>query len=130
MFQNLVAVCFPISPICFLLWLHSLQVLLVARKSLRLNQFSITIARGPRQSLFCSEEAHVRMCKSAPVPYQKHALTHPETHHGLLLQDHGFVPGEHPQTMADLELTLSWLGMFHHVDRFTEAGFDAWEMIL
>ena len=32
--------------------------------------------------------------------------------------------------MADLELTLSWLGMDRYLDRFIEAGFDSWETIL
>ena len=32
--------------------------------------------------------------------------------------------------MADLELTLSWLGMDRYLERFIEAGFDSWETIL
>ena len=32
--------------------------------------------------------------------------------------------------MADLELTLSWLGMDRYLERFIEAGFDSWETVL
>lgn len=32
--------------------------------------------------------------------------------------------------MADLELTLSWLGMTKYLDRFVEAGFDSWATVL
>jgi hypothetical protein len=32
--------------------------------------------------------------------------------------------------MADLELTLSWLGMSKYLERFIEAGFDSWATIL
>lgn len=32
--------------------------------------------------------------------------------------------------MADLELSLSWLGMDRYLERFIEAGFDSWETIL
>lgn len=32
--------------------------------------------------------------------------------------------------MADLELTLSWLGMSQYFERFTDAGFDSWEAML
>lgn len=32
--------------------------------------------------------------------------------------------------MADLELTLSWLGMIKYLDRFVDAGFDSWATIL
>lgn len=32
--------------------------------------------------------------------------------------------------MADLELTLTWLGMERYLDRFIEAGFDSWETVL
>lgn len=32
--------------------------------------------------------------------------------------------------MADLELTLTWLGMSKYLDRFVEAGFDSWETVL
>lgn len=32
--------------------------------------------------------------------------------------------------MADLELVLTWLGMGHYLERFIEAGFDAWETVL
>lgn len=32
--------------------------------------------------------------------------------------------------MADLELTLTWLGMDRYLDRFLEAGFDSWETVL
>ena len=32
--------------------------------------------------------------------------------------------------MADVELTLSWLGMSQYLERFVDAGFDSWETIL
>lgn len=32
--------------------------------------------------------------------------------------------------MADLELTLTWLGMDRYLERFIEAGFDSWETVL
>ena len=32
--------------------------------------------------------------------------------------------------MADLELTLTWLGMERYLERFIEAGFDSWETVL
>lgn len=32
--------------------------------------------------------------------------------------------------MADLELTLTWLGMDCYLDVFLEAGFDSWETVL
>ncbi len=32
--------------------------------------------------------------------------------------------------MADLELTLSWLGLPQYLERFQQAGFDSWETIL
>lgn len=32
--------------------------------------------------------------------------------------------------MADIELTLSWLGMPQYLERFMEAGFDSWETLL
>ena len=32
--------------------------------------------------------------------------------------------------MADLELTLTWLGMDRYLDRFLEAGFDSWKTVL
>lgn len=32
--------------------------------------------------------------------------------------------------MADLELTLTWLGMNRYLERFIEAGFDSWETVL
>ena len=32
--------------------------------------------------------------------------------------------------MADLELTLTWLGMGRYLERFLEAGFDSWETVL
>ena len=32
--------------------------------------------------------------------------------------------------MADLELTLTWLGMDRYLDRFIEAGFDSWGTVL
>ena len=32
--------------------------------------------------------------------------------------------------MADLELTLAWLGMDRYLERFIEAGFDSWETVL
>lgn len=32
--------------------------------------------------------------------------------------------------MADLELTLTWLGMDRYLERFLEAGFDSWETVL
>lgn len=32
--------------------------------------------------------------------------------------------------MADLELTLTWLGMNRYLERFVEAGFDSWETVL
>lgn len=31
--------------------------------------------------------------------------------------------------MADLELTLSWLGMSQYLDRFVQAGFDSWDTL-
>jgi len=32
--------------------------------------------------------------------------------------------------MADLELSLSWLGMSNYLERFIDAGFDSWGTIL
>ena len=32
--------------------------------------------------------------------------------------------------MADLELTLTWLGMESYLEVFLEAGFDSWETVL
>ena len=32
--------------------------------------------------------------------------------------------------MAEVELTLSWLGLSQYTERFIEAGFDSWETIL
>ena len=31
---------------------------------------------------------------------------------------------------ADLEMTLSWLGMSKYLERFEEAGFDSWDTLL
>jgi len=40
-------------------------------------------------------------------------------------------PGCHlAAIMADLELALSWLGMTHYHERFVQAGFDTWEVVL
>lgn len=32
--------------------------------------------------------------------------------------------------MADLEVTLAWIGMSQYYERFVEAGFDSWETVL
>ena len=32
--------------------------------------------------------------------------------------------------MADLELTLAWLGIDRYLERFVEAGFDSWATVL